>query len=75
MKKSIAMHLLSALASGFGGLNSSTITSAKASAEDSFLGSLPKGGKGQLRQAKPKSSGAAQLKREAKKRNNIRKHK
>lgn len=30
--------------------------------------------KGQLRAAKPKASGAAQLKRAAKKRNNIRKH-
>ena len=33
-----------------------------------------KGGKGQLRAVKPKLSGAAQLKRQAKKRNNIRKH-
>lgn len=31
--------------------------------------------KGQLRQARPKASGAAQLKRAATKRNNIRKHK
>ncbi len=31
-------------------------------------------GKGQLRSAKPKTSGAAQLKRAATKRNNIRKH-
>ena len=31
-------------------------------------------GKGQIRAAKPKASGAAQLKRAAKKRSNIRKH-
>ena len=31
--------------------------------------------KGQLRQARPKASGASQLKRTATKRNNIRKHK
>lgn len=31
--------------------------------------------KGQLRQSRPKASGAAQLKRAATKRNNIRKHK
>jgi dihydropteroate synthase len=31
--------------------------------------------KGQLRQARPKASGAAKLKRAATKRNNIRKHK
>lgn len=35
----------------------------------------PYGEKGQLRQARPKPSGAAQAKRAAKKCNNIRKHK
>lgn len=71
MKKSIALHILSALTSAFGGLNASTIPQMNAQGEIIRNG---KPRKGQLRSAKPKASGAAQLKRAAKKRNNIRKH-
>lgn len=38
------------------------------------LDGKPKGGKGQIRSAKPKPSGVAAMKRAAKKRRNIRKH-
>lgn len=67
MKHSVALHILGALAGGFGGLNASTIPQF-----DGVIGK--RRGKGQLRNAKPKASGAAQLKRAATKRNNIRKH-
>lgn len=65
---------MAALAGSFGGLSGSRIPSANPVIEDD-LNNPPKGGKGQLRTAKPKSSNAARLKREAKKRNNIRKRK
>lgn len=71
MKKSIALHILGALAGGFGGLSASTIPQMNAHGETIRNG---KPRKGQLRSAKPKASGAAQLKRAATKRNNIRKH-
>lgn len=71
MKKSTAIHLLSALASGFGGLNASTIPTTP---RGDTIGTPKLRNKGQLRAVKPKASGAAQLKRAAKKRNNIRKH-
>lgn len=70
--KNYALQLMSALAGAFGGLNAKTIP---VSPRGESIGKTKGGGKGQLRQAKTKSSGAAQLKREAKKRNNIRKRK
>lgn len=71
MNKSIALHILGALAGGFGGLNASTIPHVP---RGDTIGIPKRRGKGQLRNAKPKASGAARLKRAATKRNNIRKH-
>lgn len=71
MNKSIALHILGALAGDFGGLNASTIPQMN---EHGVTVRNGKPRKGQLRAAKPKASGAAQLKRAAKKRNNICKH-
>lgn len=71
MKKSIGLRVLGALFGGFGGLNASTIPQMNAHGETIRNG---KPRKGQLRNAKPKASGAARLKRAATKRNNIRKH-
>ncbi len=77
--KNYALQLMAALAGSFGGLNAKTIPSVKSvpngSPKGSFNICMGREPKGQLRQAKPKSSGAAQLKREAKNRNNIRKRK
>lgn len=72
MNKSLAIHILGALAHGFGGLNASTIPQMN---ERGVTVRNGKPRKGQIRNAKSKASGAAQLKRAAKKRNNIRKHK
>ena len=71
MKKSTGLHLLAALATVFDGLNATTIPQMNVHGETIRNG---KPRKGQLRSAKPKASSAAQLKRAAKKRNNIRKH-
>lgn len=71
MRNSIAMTLLAALGNSFSGLNASTMPHAET------LGDAPfnrKPRKGQIHNARPKASGAAQLKRAAKKRNSIRKH-
>ena len=66
-KHSLALNLLAALSSSFGG--------AQEIQGSGFSSPTLKAPKGQLRTAKPKPSNAAQLKREAKKRNNIRKRK
>ena len=66
-KKSLAMSLLALFIPRF------TAPSVSSDVEDKFGNEIIKG-KGQLRAAKPKPSGAAQLKRAAKKRSNIRKH-
>lgn len=74
--KKIALILLSALAGSFGGLNAKIIPSVKSVPNNSgFKVGMGRSPKGQLRATKPKPSNAAQLKREAKKRNNIRKRK
>lgn len=67
----LALHILGALAGSFGGLNSSTIPQMNSAGITTRNG---KPRKGQIRNARPKASGAARLKRAAKKRNNIRKH-
>lgn len=72
MRKSLVTHILGALTHGFGALNASTIPQMN---ERGVTIRNGKPRKGQIRNAKSKASGAAQLKRAAKKRNNIRKHK
>lgn len=67
-----AIQILAAICGSFGGLNASTIPQMS---ERSVTIRNGKPRKGQIRNAKSKASGAAQLKRAAKKRNNIRKHK
>lgn len=72
MRNSLAMTLLAALGNSFGGLNATTIPQMNSAGITTRNG---KPRKGQIRNARPKASNAAQLKRAAKKRNNIRKHK
>lgn len=66
------MSILAAICGSFGGLNASTIPQMN---ERGVTIRNGKPRKGQIRNAKSKASGAAQLKRAAKKRNNIRKRK
>lgn len=74
--KNYALQLMAGLAGSFGGLSAKTMKAVKSVPNNSgFKVGRGRAPKGQLRTAKPKSSNAARLKREAKKRNNIRKRK